>query len=154
MILLPYDNYKGWVGPYPPEIVQSQFRKMSELWDEGLKGFRSALTQVPAHRVAEVQKDLRIAETCFLHFRSVANQIQFYLLREQRKLKPGEKTAGAAMAQIARDELDLARRLYTIARHDSRIGYEATNHYYYRPLDVAEKVLNCEDVIRRLTQVK
>ena len=127
---------------------------MSELWDEGLKGFRSALTQVPAHRVDEVQKDLRIAETCFLHFRSVANQIQFYLLREQLKLKPGDNTAGAAMAQIARDELELARRLYKIARHDSRIGYEATNHYYYRPLDVAEKVLNCEDVIRRLTQVK
>ena len=47
MILLPYDNYKSWVGPYPPEIVQSQFHKMSELWEEGLKGFRAALTRVP-----------------------------------------------------------------------------------------------------------
>ncbi len=69
-------------------------------------------------------------------------------------MRPEDKQAGAEMAEIARDEMELARRLYSIARRDSRIGYEATNHYYYRPLDVAEKVLNCEDVIRRLTQFK
>ena len=76
------------------------------------------------------------------------------MLREQLKLRPEDKQAGAPMAEIARDEIELARRLYRIARHDSTIGYEATNHYYYRPLDVAEKVLNCDDVIRRLTQFK
>jgi hypothetical protein len=154
MILLPYDNYKNWVGPYPPEIVQSQFHKMSELWEEGLKRFRAALTRVPPHRIEEAERDLRIAETCFLHFRSVANQIQFYLLRERLKSSPEDKAAGARMAEIARDEIELARRLYSIARRDSTIGFEATNHYYYRPLDLAEKVLNCDDVIRRLTQSK
>jgi hypothetical protein len=27
------------------------------------------------------------------------------------------------------------------------IGYEASNHYYYRPTDLAEKILNCQYVL-------
>ena len=54
------------------------------------------------------------------------------------------------MKRFARSEMELARRLYTIARQDSTIGYEASNHYYYRPLDLAEKVLNCEYLTRCL----
>lgn len=54
------------------------------------------------------------------------------------------------MKQIARNEMEPARRLYTVARQDSTIGYEASNHYGYRPLDLAEKVLNCEYIIRGL----
>jgi len=32
----------------------------------------------------------------------------------------------------------------------SVIAYEASNHYYYTPLDLVEKVLNCRHVIRNL----
>jgi len=51
------------------------------------------------------------------------------------------------MTNIVKEELGLARRLYEIARQDSRVGYEATNHYWYVPLDVAEKVINCRYVM-------
>jgi hypothetical protein len=54
------------------------------------------------------------------------------------------------MAQIVRQEMELARHQYSIARQDSRIGFEASNHYYYRPLDLAEKVLNCRYVLKEL----
>ena len=37
----------------------------------------------------------------------------------------------------------LALRLWAIQRRDPRIGYEATNHYFYVPMDLAEKVLEC-----------
>ena len=57
-----------------------------------------------------------------------------------------------SMADIAEAEIELAQRQYMIARHDSTIGYEASNHYYYRPLDLLEKVLNCREVIDRLRQ--
>jgi hypothetical protein len=57
------------------------------------------------------------------------------------------------MANIAEVEIELAKRQYAIARHDSTIAYEASNHYYYRPLDLMEKVLNCREVIDRLRSV-
>jgi hypothetical protein len=45
--------------------------------------------------------------------------------------------------------MELARRLYPCARRHSVIAYEASNHYYYRPTDLIEKILNCRFVLDR-----
>jgi phosphoribosyl-ATP pyrophosphohydrolase len=37
-----------------------------------------------------------------------------------------------------------------VARDESRIAYEASNHYYYTPADLLEKMLNCQQVIEEL----
>ena len=151
MILFPYDDLKAWVGPYSPEIAQSQFEKMAALWEQGLPAFRQALTQVPPPKMNQARHDYGIAEACWIHFRSVANQIQFYRLRAQLTANPERQTSiKSRMVEVAGNEIELARRLYRISRQDSTIGYEATNHYYYRPLDLVEKVLNCDQVIRSL----
>lgn len=152
MILFPYDDLKNWLGPYSPGIARQQFEKLTQLWEGGLQHFREALPHVPKEKATMAQKDLGIAETCWIHYRSVANQIHFYQLREQlEKALPATRTSLIEeMKQIARSEMGLARQLYHIARPDSTIGYEASNHYYYRPLDLAEKVLNCDYVIARL----
>ncbi len=47
-------------------------------------------------------------------------------------------------------DIDLARRQFRIARSHSEIGFEASNHYYYTPLDLVEKTLNCRELIREL----
>jgi hypothetical protein len=48
-----------------------------------------------------------------------------------------------------RSEQALARRLCALQRQDSRIGFEAANQYFYVPLDLVEKVLNCRDLLER-----
>lgn len=146
MMLFPYDGYKAWCGHHSPETVQKQFAKLSLLWKEGLDTFKRALPEVPAHKKRLADLDSAIAETCYNHFQSTANQIEFYILRE----KAGDKAALARMRAIAEDEMQVARRQFPIARDHSVIGYEASNHYYYTPLDLVEKVLNCRDVIREL----
>ena len=116
-----------------------------------MQHFRQALPLIPSEKALSARKDLGIAETCWLHYRSVANQIRFYSLRAQLgTASPAPASQINEMKQIARSEMELARRLYAIARQDSTIGYEASNHYYYRPLDLAEKVLNCEYLVRCL----
>ncbi len=139
MILFPQDDYKGWAGKYPPEVVQREFRRMAELWDEALPTLRRAISLVPATKRDRAAEDLAIAETCQIHFRSTANQVEFYLLRD------GSRTAEslARMREIAGDEIQLSKRLYGIARRNSVIAYEASNHYYYRPADLLEKIVNC-----------
>ena len=128
---------------------------MVMMWAPGLESFRQALRRVPAHLQAAAQKDLGIAETCHLHFRSVANQLRFCILRAQSESANSADRArvAALMIAIAEDEIRLARRQYAISRKDSAIGYEASNHYYYRPLDLVEKVLNCQQVIEELRKV-
>ena len=56
------------------------------------------------------------------------------------------------MRTLAEDEIAHARRLFTLTREDARIGYEASNHYYYYPLDLVEKVVNCRHVLDRLPE--
>jgi hypothetical protein len=152
IMLFPYDDYRSWVGTYPVEIVQKQFAHMAQLWKSGLESFQEALPLVAGHKRKVAQIDLGIAETCYLHFQSVANQILFYRLRDEwtQAASETQSRVAACMADIAEAEIALAKRQYVIARHDSTIAYEASNHYYYRPLDLLEKVLNCRDVIAGL----
>ena len=49
-------------------------------------------------------------------------------------------------------ELALARRLFTLAQEDSRIGFEASNQYYYLPVDLVEKVINCRWLLSRFDE--
>jgi phosphoribosyl-ATP pyrophosphohydrolase len=146
MILFPYDDYRAWSGAYPPETVRKQFAKMAALWKEGLATFERALPGVAPHKKRFAELDLAVAETCYHHFQSTANQVEFYMLRE----KTGDQTSLARMRAIAEQEIELARRQFPIARDHSVIAYEASNHYYYTPLDLVEKVLNCRHVMREL----
>jgi hypothetical protein len=152
MMLFPYDDHKKWVGRYPVTTVQKQFEKMAKLWKSGLENFRQALPLVEEHKKKVGQIDFGIAETCYLHFQSVANQISFYLLRDEwKQAEPSLRPMIATrMAKLAQAEVELAKLQFPIARRDSTIGYEASNHYYYRPLDLMEKVLNCDQIIDEL----
>jgi hypothetical protein len=53
------------------------------------------------------------------------------------------------LEQLLNAEIDLARQLYDVQSRDSRIGFEATNHYFFVPTDLAEKVLNCRNLLDR-----
>jgi hypothetical protein len=138
MILLPQDDYKSWSGKYPPEVVQREFTKMADQWEQALPQFRKAMEAVPAAKKRQALEDLAIAETCYIHFRSTANQIAFYIARDA----PRTSETVARMRDIVKKEMELARRLYPIAKNHSVIAYEASNHYYYRPADLAEAILN------------
>lgn len=138
MILFPQDDYRGWCGHYPPEVVRDQFARMASAWEPGLAVLGKAAALSPA-----AAEELAVAETCWIHFKSTANQLAFYLLRDGGGSRE-------AMRAIVRDEMALARRQFSIARRHSVIAFEASNHYYYRPLDLAEKILNCRRLLGRL----
>jgi hypothetical protein len=192
MILFPHDDLKSWCGAYPPKAVFEQFSRLAAAWQKGLETFRSGAAKAAAAKMATAQADLAIAETCYNHFQSVANQVEFYMLREratagartetaQRQDSAGihgDREAGHAPAQrqvtaaghataargtelapgpdkarmraILKQEIDLARRQYRCARLNSTIAYEASNHYYYTPLDLVEKILNCRQLLAAL----
>lgn len=145
MILFPQDDYKAWSGKYPPEVVLREFSRMAKRWQEALADFRKAMAIAAASGKESAAEDLAIAETCWIHFQSTANQIEFYILRD------GEPNEGRRrrMRELAIDEAELARQLYPIAKRHSVIAYEASNHYYYRPADLLEKIVNCQYLLDR-----
>jgi hypothetical protein len=95
-------------------------------------------------------RELNVADAATIHFQSVANQARF--VRDRNALAKLKDTNGrlelrAALEKTVRDELALAKRLLAIQSRDSRIGFEATNQYYYVPADLVEKVVNCRDLL-------
>jgi len=155
---IPYDDLDGWRGPYPPEIFASQFEKVAEGWKPGIAELQIAAEKAPAGRRDEVQADLRFAQAAGMHFQSVANQARFVIARnalaasdsltaEQREKLQNE------IRRCLESEIDLARQLFTLVREDSRIGFEPSCHYFYLPLDLVEKVINCRWLLDHIAEL-
>mgnify|MGYP001198657364 CR=1 FL=1 len=143
----PYDDLEGWRGPYPPEVFASQFEKVAKGFHAGLTELEAAAEKAPPERRADAVSDLRLARAAALYFQSTANQARFILARNALADPARSKEEhGALRTEIKRlleSEIDLARRLFALAREDSRIGFEPSCQYFYLPLDLVEKVVNC-----------
>jgi hypothetical protein len=153
MVGFPYDDLTRWRGPYPPEVFARQFEKVAEGWAEGLAELEAAQALVPDELRHAAVADLRVADAAHAHFASVANQARFVIARDALvAARNDEEAVGHRKDLIAilDREIDLARRMFELSSADSRLGYEASNHYFYVPLDLVEKVINCGDLKARL----
>jgi hypothetical protein len=143
MILFPHDAYAAWRGAYPAATVRDLMAALARRWADGV----SILEKIADPRRRECALELAIARTCLAHFESVANQLEFYLLRDAVGPRDTRR-----MVEIVKREREIALQQFDVARSESLIGYEASNHYYYTPLDLMEKVLNCDQVLRELAR--
>lgn len=149
MVGLPYDDLEHWRGLYPPQTFADQFQKVADGWAEGLRDLEAAQEMVPAELHDFATADLRVANAAHVHFASVANQARFVMARNALAAADHDLTREklrAELTTILDREIALARRLFELSSADSRLGYEASNHYFYVPLDLVEKVINCEQL--------
>ncbi len=147
MVGFPYDDLTGWRGPYPAETFADQFQQIADGWQKGLEDLGRAIQRTPPPLRAQAEQDARIARAAQVHFASVANQARFVITRD-RWLQANQndqerERLSQELTRLLDDEIRLARELFPLARDDSRIGFEASNHYFYLPIDLAEKILNC-----------
>lgn len=135
----PNDNLDDWRSIYPEDVFEQQFEKLSVGWKRGLDILTKAAPRVDEPHRAAFDDLERVATAAYCHFRSTYLQIAF--VRNRAKTDAASR---ARILAILDEELQLAVTLHQIARRDSRIGFEATNHYAYTLQDLREKALNCE----------
>jgi hypothetical protein len=146
---IPYDDLTAWRGPYPVDVFVTQFDKVAAGWFSGIADLKLAVAKAPPDRRAEAKAELRLAEAAHAKFQSVVNQARFVVARDaladsSGKLSPQEQhRLREEIKRHLESEIALAHRLFTLTSEDSRIGFEAANQYFYVPLDLAEKVLDC-----------
>ncbi len=153
MVGFPYDDLDAWRAIYSPEIFAGQLEKVADGFDRALADLKASA--VGAQSVGDAQRraldaECRVAEAAAIHFRSSANQARFVVARQSLAAarNPADSaTSRAHLQRLLRAEIALARRLHEIQSHDSRIGFEASNQYYYVPLDLVEKTLNCRHLL-------
>ena len=131
MVGIPYDDLKSWCSIYPPEIFAAQLEKVTAGFEAAVQNVRAAVA-APSPALAE---EMLFAEAAAIHFASVANQSRAVMARDAKD--------HPALARLADAEATLAIRLHALQCRDSRIGFEASNQYYYIPLDLVEKAINC-----------
>ena len=145
MIGFPFDDLLEWRGDhYPEDIFEEAFRQISEEWKYGVEVLRDAehLTDAGGH--GNWQDLMNVAAAIYCHFRSTYLQICFVRRRD----------SGKDYRKIVGEEEKLAIELYHVIRRDSRIGFEASNHYFYTENDLKEKVLNCRHVLKNIVQLR
>jgi hypothetical protein len=147
-----YDDLKTWRSVYPADIYVQQFERVAHGFAEGLTRMRLAREEaMTAPQRQCLEEDLGLMEAAQLHFASVADQARFIIARDillaESSAPDDRNRARSIMRAAAESEMRRAARLFTLTRRDARIGYEASNHYYYYPLDLVEKVINCRHVL-------
>jgi len=138
MVGIPYDDLNGWRAVYPADVFAGQLEKIAAGFEAAMARLRSTIpSQLPP-----MAEELRFAEAAAIHFASVANQARAVVARDAKDY--------AALQKLCTVEAQLAVRLHSLQSRDSRIGFEASNQYYYTPHDLVEKVINCEWLAAKL----
>lgn len=133
MVCFAFDDYESWTTPYPLEVYLSQYEKLLRAWEEGLAGIERSDSE-------KVRELARFAQAAYAHFCSDYLQTKFAYYRRNKTENRAE------LLEVVGKEQDNARRLLGLLYADSRIGFEASNHYFYTDRNLIEKILLMDDL--------
>lgn len=144
MTCFPYDDLFMWrgAGHFPEEVFEEQFRKIAEEWKKGLDVLDGIFGKVTEDIKENFEDLINVSEAAYCHFKSTYLQIRFIRLRDSEHHRDNVDE----IIKVIDEEIELVYRLLEVMRRDSRIGFEASNHYYYSENALYEKILNCEYV--------
>jgi hypothetical protein len=128
MVGFPFDDVQSWVGTQTIESYTSKLSALLRKWEQGL----ALLENVRGND--NVTELIRYAKVVYINLKSTLIQIDFNLKREN-----GNKQELLALVD---EELALTKQLYELSSQDARIGYEASNHYYFTQNSFLEKLIN------------
>lgn len=141
MTCYPYDDLEGWCGarptdlregtPYPPGVLEEQYRKVCQEWEKGLQ----ILEDMPTCEFHDM------ALYGYTLFKSTCNHICYVRQRD------GERNADI-MRKTVESERELALLAYRIMLRNSAVGFEAANHYYATRSSLMEKVVQCDYLLQ------
>lgn len=143
----PYDDIEQWRSIYPVEIFEDQLRKVSEIWKEGLDKLSSALSEEDLKINKRTKEFLDIATATYCLFRSSYQQTAYIRARDAYDAENNEEIRSDLRKKILAlldAEIETAMLMYSVMIHNSTIGYEAANHYFFNKYSIMEKILNCE----------
>jgi hypothetical protein len=156
MVGFPYDDLEQWRGIYRPEALAEALQSVVQDWEKGLSDLREE-PELDGWVQSQVRSERRVAVAARAHWKSTADQTRFVLgRRDYEKTKDRAEALRLlnSLRTILLSEIRSARDLLAVCREDARIGFEASNQYYYVPGDLAEKVFNCRYLLEEWIAVE
>lgn len=153
MVGLPYDDANRWAGNYGVQIFIQQMNKIADGFENGVNQLRQQTQNfaMTASQRKFFNIECDVAETVAIHYRSAANQALFTTVRDTmlQQSVPERSANINTLKKLLAEEITLAKQMHKLQCGNSTLGYEASNHYFYTPADLLEKVLNCRDLLDR-----
>ena len=138
MVCFSFDDYESWTKPYPVTVYLSQYEKLLGMWEQGLKELEKA-------RETKLVQELKIcAKTAYTHFKSDYLQTKFSQLKRDLLLNRRE------IYNILLEERKNAKSLLNLLYRDSRVGFEASNQYYYTERNLLEKIVGLSNLLKNV----
>ena len=128
MVCYPYDDIESWRDTFTAEEYKQKLQLLTAEWYVGLE----ILKKKQGNEQYEELK--RISNVVYLHMKSLLNQFSYNEIKET-----ADKVR---LKSFVEEEVCLTKALYSIAARDARIGYEASNHYYFTQNTFLEKIIN------------
>ena len=131
MVGFSYDDTETYTVPYGEKIYISQMRKVVN----GFKEAAADLSKISAD--GNSFSELRLGVNgALLQYEAALNHVEFTI--EKKAGFPNKEKA----LEILDREYDCVRRLYSLISSDARMGFEATQHYYYNENTLLLKLIN------------
>ena len=142
MVCFAYDDFEKWCQKYPYDVFVSQTEKMLSGWKHGIE----ILKEAKGAR-ADIDDLIRYAEVAYIHLHADLIHTKYaYMKRDVVKYKN-------ELIALAKESAEDAKDLALLAKADATIGYEASNHYFYTPHLLREKLLNVEKFITQIEKI-
>ncbi len=126
MVCFPYDDLDAWRSVGEEEFLTS-IREMLAVWQEGLQ-------LLETEGMTAKEELYRYAKAFYLAYAATLNQAEWIIARR-------EKDIDKMRSALDREEV-LTQEQYALASLDGKLGFEASNHYYYTQNTYLEKLLN------------
>ena len=150
MVGLPYDDLGLWRGCYPEDVFISQMSKVRDGFAAGCELWGEVVSKCQGRCREQAVRELGTYRAAQLTFGSVVNQSRFVQARNARSQANGAEAKRRhleTMRECLESEIAAVRALLPLVRQDSRIGYECSNHYFFIPQDLREKIVNCRALL-------
>lgn len=140
MVSYSFDDYAYWVGPYGYKIYTSQMKKLVGLFKESIDVIEKGV-EVKSEKISEMLLYMKVA---YVHFLSDLYQTEFSFLK--RNLSDNKKQITSLLKRMRK----LTVMSLEFASKDSKIAYEASNHYFYVQNNLLEKLINIDNLLEKL----
>lgn len=138
MVCFTFDDYEFWTEPYGIKTYIDLMNKTCEGSEKAYKKVESTSGNVAFCQLK------RCALAFSLILRGARNIARFSYLK--RDLKTNAKE----ILSVIKDEKKCTENLYKLMGKDAKIGFEATNHYFYTRRSLLEKLINLEIIEKEM----
>ena len=151
MVGISFDSVNAWSAEYAEDVFERQMALVVEPWREAVR-----LLDACADTSDEFEEFKSCAKGTLVHFESVLHLTRFVRARnamlDGEKVIDGNRDVMQVMMQALDEEEANVINAIRVQSKDSRIGFEASNHYNFSRQDLVEKLVNIDYTRRYLNK--